>query len=55
MAINSRRPILKPELSKKDDMILRTFNFISTEKLSVLVGMSVSSIVSRYEYLTRRS
>ena len=49
------RPILKSEKKEKDAIIVRCFPMISTEKLSPLVGMSVDSIVSRYEYLTRRS
>jgi len=36
---------------KDDDIINALFNIVSTEKLSVLMNVSVSSIVQRKKYL----
>ena len=37
--------------AKEDGIIETLFNIVSTEKLSVLMGISTASIVSRKKYL----
>lgn len=38
---------------KQDDIILKLFNVVSTEKLSILMNVSIKLIVIRYKQLTR--